>query len=148
MRIGDFVQTVTVTVEPTASIQAAAQQMREHHVGDVVVATKIGGKKTPIGILTDRDIVVELLAAGVELDTVRVVDVMSNQLIKANVNLDVDEAIELMQRHGIRRLPLVNDEGVLVSVVSVDDLLGLSARRIANLYALALHEREHEELIR
>ncbi|MGI9336498.1 MAG: CBS domain-containing protein [Gammaproteobacteria bacterium] len=144
MKIGDFSQPYPVTVTREESLQVAAQRMREHHVGDVVVVEPLGGRSRPVGMLTDRDIVIEVLAPGLDPLSVNVGDVMSTRLVTTTVDSTMDEVIELMHSEGVRRVPVVDDSGALVTVISIDDLLGLVAAQAAQLYSLVLRGRERE----
>ena len=83
MSIGEFCTREVVIAERDTGIVELTQLMRKHHVGDVVVVEKKGDLAVPVGIITDRDIVVELIAGEVDLDSVTTGDVMSPELITA-----------------------------------------------------------------
>src|SRR3970282_2174334 len=83
MSIGEICNRETVFTTKESSIRQAAQLMREQHVGDLVVVEEKAGRRTPLGILTDRDLVIEILAKDVDMNTVTVGDVMSNELLTA-----------------------------------------------------------------
>lgn len=107
------------TVPPDAVVREAAELMRVRGVGDVVV---VEGLK-PVGILTDRDIVLRVTARGLDPAQVPVREVMSAPLITVTRETEVREGIALMGRHGIRRLPIVDKEGRLASILTLDDIL-------------------------
>jgi CBS domain-containing protein len=114
-----------VTIGPNASVRDAAKQMRDFHVGDVVVVDERDGKSVPVGILTDRDIVVSTTAFGLEPQMVSVGDVMSTTLVCARLTDSVWHILSIMKEHGVKRLPLVNEVGELTGIVSSDDVIGL-----------------------
>ncbi len=148
MRVGEMCVRDVVIVDKEGSILDAAQLMREFHVGDVVVVEQRHGRSVPIGILTDRDIVIELIAEEVGFDAVAIKDVMSFKLITADEDESLDEAIERMRDHGVRRLPVVDGAGALVGVLGADDLIDLSAEQLVNLVSLINKEHKHEQVTR
>lgn len=148
MKAGDICNHNVITVSPDDSIRTAAELMRQHHVGDVVVAQRNGGSITPLGILTDRDIVIEVIAENVGLDEVTVRDTMSDQLITANENEDLLGTLMRMRENGVRRLPVVDDKGQLVGILTADDVIGLVARELAEVWALIVRQQGHETELR
>jgi len=127
MRIREICSRVIVVTEAHTSLREAARLMRDHHVGALVVIEKRDGATWPVGIVTDRDIVVEVVAAGVNADALTVRDVMSSDLVLAQENDGVFEAVERMQDNGTRRLPVVTADGVLVGILTLDDVLRMLA---------------------
>ena len=148
MPIGDICNREVVFVTRKDTVVEAAQLMRKHHVGDLVVAEDRGGIRVPVGMLTDRDLVIEILAAGVALESVDVGDIMSPELVAAHESDGVYETIQRMRAGGVRRIPVVNDRGGLAGIVAVDDLLGLLADEIMGLAKLVGREQEHERVAR
>lgn len=136
MLAGEFCNREVVIVDREATILDAAKLMRSEHVGDVVMTEERDGMKIPTGILTDRDIVVALLAGDVELERVSIEDVMSDDLLCIEEQTGLPETIEKMRQHGVRRAPVVNAEGALVGIVTVDDLLELIAEQMNGLVRL------------
>ena len=108
MTVGKFCTREVVIAGRDSTILEVARLMRQHHVGDVVIVDAGDDKTEPIGILTDRDIVVELLAAEVSLDTVAVGDVMSFELVTAREQDSIWDTLQSMRAKGIRRVPVVN----------------------------------------
>ena len=127
MLVSEFCNREVVIVDRATTILEAAKLMRSEHVGDLVVTDNRNGQQVPVGILTDRDIVVELLAEEIELDKVSVGDAMSYELLSVKEQDGLQETIEKMSGHGVRRLPVVGDAGELVGIVTVDDLIELIA---------------------
>ncbi len=140
MFVGEMCNRQVVICGPDDSIQNAAELMRGNHVGDIVVVEHKEGKHYPIGILTDRDIVIEVLAKGISLSEITVKDVMSSKLITVKEDDFIIETIEKMRDKGIRRVPVVNQEGCLEGILAVDDTIELVAELLSNLVGLFKHE--------
>ena len=145
MSIGEFCTREVVIAERDTGIVELAKLMRAHHVGDVVVVEKQGDLLLPVGIVTDRDIAVELVAAEVDLNSVTTGDVMSPELIIARENEGIWDTLQLMRRKGVRRVPVVNEEGGLEGILSVDDLIDLLAEELDLLAKIAGRGLELEE---
>jgi CBS domain-containing protein len=122
----------------------AAKLMRQHHIGNVVVVDRLHGDRRPIGVVTDRDIVVEVVAAGLDPATLKLGDMLLGRLVTAEESTSYAETIRLMALHGVRRLPVVDSTGVLVGIVSVDDLLPQLASPLAAIADLAGRSRRYE----
>ncbi len=144
MFVGEICNRQVVICGRDDSIQNAAELMRDNHVGDVIVVEHKEGKHFPIGILTDRDIVIEVLAEGVNLNDITVNDVMSSELISVKEDDYIIETIEQMRDRGIRRVPVVNQEGSLEGILAVDDTIELVAELLSNLVRLFKQEFNHE----
>jgi CBS domain-containing protein len=133
MNVGAICTREVVTVGGDTGIEAAVELMRERHVGDLVVVEPTKEGSRPIGILTDRDIVVELLAPHVDLDKVCVRDAMSTDLLTATESDTVSETVARMRDRGVRRAPVVNRDGCLVGILAVDDMVLEIAGQLASL---------------
>ena len=144
MFVGEICNRQVVICGRDDSIQNAAELMRDNHVGDVIVVEHKEGKHFPIGILTDRDIVIEVLAEGVNLNDIAVNDVMSSELISVKEDDHIIETIEQMRDRGIRRVPVVNQEGSLEGILAVDDTIELVAELLSNLVRLFKQEFNRE----
>lgn len=144
MSVGEYCNREVVVVERTEPVSEAVQLMRKHHVGSVVVVDKRGDNAKPIGILTDRDIVIEVLAEDVEPAKVNIGDIMSAEPATVGESVTLLEALEVMRKHGVRRLPVVSDKGDLVGVLAVDDILELLGEQINAVVALIGAEQDHE----
>ncbi|MEJ2645615.1 MAG: CBS domain-containing protein [Gammaproteobacteria bacterium] len=145
MSVGEICDREVVVTGPDASIAAAARLMREHHVGDVVVVEGAADRPVPVGIVTDRDLVIEVLAEEVAPDSVTVRDVMSDRLLTAREQDGLWESLGRMRARGVRRMPVVDGQGALAGIVTVDDLLDLLAGELADLVKLVGREREREQ---
>jgi CBS domain-containing protein len=125
--IETFVKKV-ITVHPDTSLSAVARIMEEHNVGAVVIAQN----QKPIGLVTDRDLALQLGARGISPQT-PVHQVMSQPLQTIYRDEGVFDATQAMMEHGRRRLPVLDDEGLLVGLVTLDDLLRVLSRELSNL---------------
>ena len=144
MSVGEYCNRDVVVVEKTESVREAINLMRKNHVGDVVVVEMRENASIPLGILTDRDIVVEILAEDVDLAAINVGDVMSYQLVTINEDTKLLDAIKQMRNKGVRRLPVVNEQGELQGILSVDDLLELIVEQLSDIVALTAKEITNE----
>jgi len=126
------------------SIAGAARMMRQQHTGDLIVVDETDGDRIPIGIITDRDIVVQVLAQGRDPDKTAVGDVMATKLVIASASEDTAGGLERMRTHGVRRLPVVDDKERIVGIVTLDDLLRLHAQQAVALLEVVTKEQVRE----
>lgn len=145
MSIGEYCNRDVIIARKSATISEIAQLMREYHVGTVVIAKNDNGLNIPIGIITDRDIVVEVIAAGVNLESVTASDIMSNEIHTVREINGLWETITHMKHHGVRRMPVINDEKVLVGIVSIDDLLEVLSDQMNELIKIISNEQHREK---
>lgn len=143
MTIGTICNREVITVQRDATVLHAALLMRQYHVGDVVVIENRKNKTVPIGIVTDRDIVVELVATELDCEVITVGDIIT-KLIVAKESTSRFEAMQLMADKGIRRLPVIDDDGGLVGIITSDDLLLLLSKDLAELTKLVTREQKNE----
>jgi CBS domain-containing protein len=148
MAVGEICNREVVIAEKTLSVRQAALLMRNHHVGDLVVVEENGSRKHPVGIVTDRDIVVEVVAPGVNPEALTVADIMGADVATVRENEGVYETIRYMRDKGVRRMPVVDREGSLAGIITLDDLLGLLAEEMTELAKLVSHERQREATAR
>lgn len=116
------------TALPAESVQAAAEKMTQQHVGALVIVDESG---RPVGILTDRDIICRVLSEGLNPATTPIQAVMSTNPVVAHVGDLIESAAFTMRRQGVRRLPIVNESGAAIGLVSLDDLLVLLAAELS-----------------
>jgi len=119
-----------VTVSRRAKVTEAARLMRQHHVGDVIVVEDRDGRPLPCAILTDRDIAIAVVAQDIDPNAVSVGEVVQSDLVTASSHASVTEIVELMRRHGVRRIPIVDDGGALTGIVTADDVVDFVAREM------------------
>lgn len=148
MPIGEICSREVVFARRDESIAAAARLMREHHVGCLVVTEEQDDTRVPVGMLTDRDITVAVVAPGLDADTILVGDVMSSELLSVKESAGIAETIELMRVRGIRRLPVTDADGALVGVIAADDILALLAEEISGLAGMISREEKRERVER
>lgn len=148
MRIGDISTGDPICCTRDETVQAAAMLMRRHHVGDLVVIESDGGGNVPLGILTDRDIVLSVVAPGLDPASLLAGDVMSDDLLTAGESDDVYATIEHMRLRGIRRVPVVDASGKLTGIVSADDLLAFLAEEMSELSRIGAWQQSHERRVR
>jgi CBS domain-containing protein len=126
------------------TVQAAAELMRHNHVGTIIVVDEEHQKRKPVGIVTDRDIVVEVIAARLDPEVIRVGDIMAQDLVTVRENDGLLDTVKVMRSRGVRRLPVVDAEGSLAGIISVDDLLETLNEQITDMVQTLSHERERE----
>ena len=144
MPIAEICSRGVVIAAPNDSLRTVAELMRQHHVGSVVVTRDANGVVCPVGIITDRDIVLALVAKDVSPDAVSASDVMSEPLETADENDEVWQVLERMRTRGVRRLPVVGVRGELIGIVSADDLLELVAEEVVSLARIIGREQRQE----
>jgi CBS domain-containing protein len=145
MRVGEVCNRDVVIVDGDAPLREAAGIMREQHVGSVVVVSTDNKVTRPIGVVTDRDLVVAAFAEDVDLDAVSVKDVMSADLIAAAAEDDLWYTVQRMSDKGVRRLPVTDAAGALQGILALDDLIELVAEAMNNLAGLIRHGQQREK---
>ena len=123
MSLERFCREPVVTIQPTQSIRDAARMMRDRHVGAVLVVDD----DRPVGILTDRDIVMRAIIEGLDPNATPVRDVMSGSLTVVGSDQKMDDAVIAIRTAGVRRLPIVDAAGRAIGIVTLDDLVVLMA---------------------
>lgn len=143
MPISEICNREVIIAERDESALEAAKLMRKHNVGNVVVVEQRNGMRVPVGIVTDRDLVVEIVAAEVDPTLIRISDIMARELVMVKDSCGVFEGIQYMRSKGVRRMPVVDEDGSLLGIVTLDDLLGLLAEELGALAKLVEHERKN-----
>lgn len=147
--IGELCNREVVVAAPDTTVTAAAKLMRRHHVGSIVVVDNVdGASRMPVGILTDRDIVMEVCATELDPSLITVGDIMSDELVTTGEDEGVLETMEIMRYKGVRRLPVVDDNGQLRGIISVDDLLDVLAEELGELTKVLAREQAREAAAR
>jgi CBS domain-containing protein len=148
MSVGQFCNRETVIVRKQDSIVEAAKLMRQHHVGSVIVVEDQAELPKPVGIVTDRDLVLEVLAAEIDPERVTIGDLTSYQLVTANEDDGLWDTIGHMRATGVRRMPVVDHQGQLVGIIAIDDLLEILATELHELTKVIGREYLREEKTR
>ena len=145
MNAGELCNRDVITITRDAGIIDAAKLMRDHHVGCLVVVENREGRTEPVGILTDRDIVIEVIAEECGIADVSVGDVMSYALLKVNEKETVFDTAQRMRARGVRRVPVIKDSGELAGILALDDILELLSEELTLLARLTSREAEQEQ---
>jgi signal-transduction protein with cAMP-binding, CBS, and nucleotidyltransferase domain len=127
------------------SIPDAARLMRDQHVGSLVVTDTSDGKPMPVGILTDRDIVVEIISRDISLDEVTVGDIMTYALLKVTEDENIFDVAQRMRARGVRRVPVISRLGDLIGIIAADDILELLSEELSLLAKITMREAEQEK---
>jgi CBS domain-containing protein len=130
----------TIAVGPDDLISRVAHQMRENHVGAVVVQED--GR--PVGIVTDRDITLRCGGRRDILADIPVREIMTKNVVTAAPNEDVLDVLDRMRENGVRRIPVLNDAGLLAGMVTLDDILLHVARSMRHVAEVVMAELQHE----
>ena len=141
--IKNFATAVVAVVEPETPAVVVAKLMRQHHIGALVVVDATE-KSRAVGIVTDRDLVLELMAESLDPAVFTAGDIMSVDLVTATPEMDAMDAVQLMKTHRLRRLVIVDDSERLVGIATMEDVLELLARELAGLAAGLAGARDRE----
>jgi predicted transcriptional regulator len=125
MKVGDICKRAVIAIDNSMDINAAAEVMRQHHIGFLIVYRSGDELRRPIGVLTDRDIVIEVVAKKVDPASVTVNDLMAQQPLVATETEELGDVLQAMRIAGIRRVPVTDMRGALVGVIAIDDVLDL-----------------------
>jgi CBS domain-containing protein len=137
MSVGKICQREVDFADPGEPVRAAAERMRARGVGCLVV---LDPERRPNGILTDRDLVLRVIAEGRDPEATRVLDVMTQPVRVAAEESPIDDCLRLMRSGGFRRVPVVDRAGRLAGLVTLDDVLGLLAEEFEQVGALLSRE--------
>jgi CBS domain-containing protein len=144
MQLNTFCMLDVKCCSPRITVLEAAHLMRRNHTGDLVVVDDDETKPAPLGVITDRDIVVEVLAKGLDPEVTTVGSVMRTPVVVADAGEDSTQVMERMRAQGVRRIPVTGAGGKLVGVVTVDDLRKRLAADAALLTDVIAREQNHE----
>lgn len=135
MSIGKLFKREVITAPRDMSVNDAAKLMKKNKIGDIVVINDESGG-VPVGIFTDRDITVKIVAEEVDPRSLCVGDAMSEELLILKEHFGIREAVDLMCAKGIRRAPITNPDGKITGIVSIDDLILLLADELGSIAKL------------
>ncbi len=150
MNTGKICRREVITIGAGEDLITAAHLMREKHVGCLIVTQPVAESRHQrvIGILTDRDIVVAVLAREVDAHALKVGDVMTRDPLLAEESQSVDAVLYHMREVGVRRVPVVDASGHLVGILSLDDILQAIAEQLMNVAGSIRHEQRVERVTR
>ncbi len=144
MSVGEICNREVIVIQRDGTIVEAAKLMRQYHVGAVIVVEKRNGLQVPVGVVTDRDLVVEILATGLDENVITAGDIMAPEVFTIKESAATYEAIEFMRRKTIRRLPVVDEAGELTGILTLDDALQLLSEELLDLAKLVRYEQKKE----
>lgn len=144
MPVGEICNRDVVILKRDDTILEAAKLMRQHHIGDVLVVEERGDIRIPVGIVTDRDLVVEIMAPDLDQKVITAGDIMVRELVTVKESIGVFEAIQYMRSKAVRRLPVVDENGGLVGILTLDDLLELLSEELLAIAKLVKYQRQKE----
>jgi CBS domain-containing protein len=148
MNAGEICNREVVIAYREMNLTEAAKLMREHHVGSLVVVVERAKERVPVGILTDRDIVVAAVAKELDVRKLTVGEVMSGGVFVVREQDGLAEVLRAMREHGVRRVPVVTPSGALAGLLTIDDLLELVAEELGDFVRTVGHERLRETRLR
>ncbi|MCL9683619.1 CBS domain-containing protein [Legionella maioricensis] len=144
MKIGEYCNRDVIIINGDESVKFAAELMRTHHVGDVVLVEEHEGDRIPIGIVTDRDLVLEVMALGLNANELIVRDIVTRSVLVVYEEDSLFDCLELMRNKGVRRLPVVNEDNSLIGIISMDDITALLAGMLYNVVRTVDHQQKNE----
>lgn len=145
---GEIASRVVVVAEPETTVGDAARLMRDNHVGALVVIEPSGAREKAIGIVTDRDLVIEVLAMGLDPGTITVGDIMASDLATIAAESSAIDAAGQMRTRGVRRLPVLDRAGRVVGIVALDDLFAVLSTQLSDIAQAVHSERDRERKTR
>jgi CBS domain-containing protein len=148
MPISECCKLDVVCCDPELSLPDTAALMRKNHVGDVVVIESRAGLRMPIGIVTDRDIVMETMALQLDAALFTAGDIMNTPLVTVKENAGFVDTLRLMRSNGIRRMPVVTESGTLYGIVTADDIVRALALELSLVTEAMSGQAAHERRLR
>lgn len=148
MGVGEYCNREVVVMTPAGTVREAARVMRDEHVGDVVVVDEAGGVRRPVGIVTDRDLVIEVVARDGDPDEITLADLVAGELVCAGESDDLWDTLKNMRDRGVRRVPIAAADGGLVGIITLDDYVDLLAEEMDDLVVLIRREQGREQKLR
>lgn len=144
MNVGSICKRDAVTIDHQMTLHDAAKLMRDEHVGSLVVTSSGPNGTAVVGIVTDRDLTIEVLARGRDGAVVSVGALVTGRLVGVSYDADVSEAIAAMEAQGVRRLIVTGEDEDVIGVVSLDDVIEAWATDMSKLARSIRRARERE----
>lgn len=144
MNVGEYCRRGVISIADSADIVTAARLMRDQHVGLLAVHRNGDEMRRVIGVLTERDIVMQVTAASRDPRVVKVQDVMIRQPLVANEHDEMRDVLQVMRLAGIRRVPVVDARGAPAGVLALDDAIELITGLLCDISGSIHSERHHE----
>lgn len=143
--LADLFERDVVSLDADSTVFDAAEKMLENHIGNIVITELKNGKRIPVGILTDRDIVVCAIARRLEPETTSVAEIMTSDLVTATEDEDFAALVHLISDEGVSRLPIVDASGALTGVLTSKHLAQFFAQGLCQLSSLSRQQQSREE---
>lgn len=144
MSVSEICNRRVVVMQCDETVSEAAKLMRQHHVGAVVVVEDRNGTRVPVGIVTDRDLIMEIMAFELDPAIITVGDIMEKELVTLKETTGIFDAIQYMRHRTVRRLPIVDENDGLIGILTLDDLLELLSEEFLAIAKLVSYERQKE----
>ncbi|MEQ1743142.1 MAG: CBS domain-containing protein [Candidatus Nitrotoga sp.] len=144
MPIEDSCNREAVVLQRDDTVLEAAKLMRQHHAGDVLVVEDRNGTRIPGRIVTDRNLIMEIIAPELDGSVITVGDIMAQALVTVKGSTGIFEAIQYMRQKSVRRLPIVNEDGGMIGILTLDDLLELLSEELLEIAKLVRNEQQKE----
>jgi CBS domain-containing protein len=138
MLVSDVMVKDVKTIGPEASVQEAAKIMTENHIGSLVVVKD----DEALGIITERDILMKVVAMGLRSSEVLVEDIMTKKLKYITEDKSIDEAADMMVKYRIKKLPVVDKKGNLVGIITTSDLIAFEKKFVEKFASLIVSRKE------
>ena len=148
MKLEDVCILDVVCCTPDLTLTEAARLMRQRHSGDLIVVDNADEDREPVGVITDRDIVIEGVAQGRDPNQTKVRDIMSKRVVVASASEDLSAAIDRMRAHGVRRIPVLDDQQRVIGVVALDDVIRVHSEQAAAILDVVAKQQQREKRTR
>lgn len=136
MSVGRICTRVVATASPDESVRTLADRMAEHNVGTVVVVEN----EKPVGIVTDRDLAVRVVAAGLDAETTPADDIMTEEIRSLDEGTPIEDGLAAMKGSGVRRIVVTGEDGRLAGILALDDVLELLVEEAESIGAVLRKE--------
>jgi predicted transcriptional regulator len=144
MNVSEYCCRGVIAISDTADVVTAARLMRDQHVGLLAVFRNGDATRRLTGVLTDRDIVMQVTAADRDPHVVKVEEVMTRQPILAYESDELRDVLQIMRLAGVRRVPVVDACGAAVGIIALDDAIELITGLLCDISGSIRSERHHE----
>ena len=144
MKVGEYCKRAVVSIEDDADAFSAAKLMRQEHVGFLVVYRTGDELRKPVGVVTDRDLVLTVMARDVSPQSVTMQDVMTRQPLIASENDELSDMLHAMRMSGIRRVPVIDTRDALVGIMAIDDAIDVVTSLMCDIAGSIKSEQRQE----
>jgi CBS domain-containing protein len=148
MNAGEICNREVIVAYRTMNLLEASKLMRDYHVGSLVVVVDRLSERVPVGILTDRDLTLAVIAKEVDARTLDVGDVIGGELFTVREEDSVTDVLRVIRDRGVRRVPVVTHSGALAGIVTIDDVLDIVAEQLGDIVRAIGRERVRETRMR